>query len=599
MLVALFAAFGVAVPCLPQGSQADRPTGLTVVVVAVGQGDGIVVRAPDGKVHCIDAGPGGQGTIAMLPAIGSLQPQSYGYTFLSHFHVDHLGGLDEVLNALPFQSAFDRGDVNRPSNSDVTNYLNAAGARRQPIALGAVYPLGGGATLRCIAHNGNVQGGAFVDPTASAQEENSRSIALRLDYGLFSMWLGGDLTGGASSTADVETPATLACGDVDVYKVNHHGSSTSTSLNLVANLQPELAVVSCGQGNSFGHPTTQTVNRLNQAAAVRALLGTTTGSANTIGFGVAGSIRIDSDGRRYRATAQNGDFLDFFCDEVATPALLAGDVRIGEVHRNPAVVADTNGEYVEVENVGSKPVGLRGLSLAANTSTITIASNLMLVPGRPVLLQVDGAPTRNGGQPLGLALPFGTLSLADASDHVTLQTATATVDDLVYGSGFPGGSGIACERIDLFGAQVAANYAPAPNGFGAGDRGSPGRRNDGDDTVHPVQIGISVAADRFTLHGAALDFGGHFSVLLLAYGTSPGTPFGSVVIPLAFDPLFQASLGAPGFVAVMPPLGYRSVDVAIPQPNPLAGIPLFAAHVVLDFALAVPGLSNAASFTLP
>ena len=600
MLVTLFAALtAAAVSPLPQGSQADRPVGVTVVLVNVGQGDGIVVKSPDGTVHCVDAGPGGQGTIAMLPAIAALQPTSFGFTFLSHFHVDHLGGLDEVLNTHPFQFAYDRGDVNRPSNTDVTNYLNAAGARRQPITLGTVYQLGGGATLRCVAHNGNVLGGAFVDPTASAQEENSRSVALRLEYGMFSMWLGGDLTGGASSTADVETPASLACGDVDVYKMNHHGSSTSTSLNLIANLQPELAVVSCGTGNSFGHPTTQTVNRLNQAAAARALLSTTTGSASTVGFGVAGNIRIDTDGRRYRASAQTGDYLEFFCDEVATPPLAAGSVRISEVHRNPAIVADTNGEYVEVVNVGNQPIGLRGLSLADNSSTILMASNLLLVPGRPLLLQVDGAPSRNGGQPLGMALPFGTLSLADTADNVTLQSASATVDSLVYGSGFPGGSGIACERIDLFGAQLAANYAGAPNVFGAGDRGSPGRRNDSDATVHPVQIGVTVAADRFTLHGTALDFGNHFSVLLLAYGTTPGTPFASVTIPLAFDALFQASLGASGFVALMPPPGYRSVDVVIPQPNPVAGIPLYAAHVVLDWNLQVPGLSSATSFVLP
>src|SRR5262245_21445744 len=82
---------------LPQGSEADRPTGLTVVVVDVVQGDGIVVRAPDGKVHVIDAGPDGQGVAAVLPTITSLQPASYGFTFLSHFHSDHEGGLDEVL----------------------------------------------------------------------------------------------------------------------------------------------------------------------------------------------------------------------------------------------------------------------------------------------------------------------------------------------------------------------------------------------------------------------------------------------------------------------------------------------------------------------
>ena len=596
MLAAVLALFAVA---LPQGSQGDAPVGLTVVIVDVGQGDGIVVKAPDGTVHVVDAGPTGRGISAMLPAIAGLQPTGYGYTFLSHFHEDHAGGLDEVLNALPFTAAVDRGDVNRPTTQNVTQYLAAAGNRRQFAPLGAVYPLGGGAQIRVIALNGNVLGGAFVDPTASAQEENSRSLTLRLEYGSFAMWLGGDLTGGGSSTADVETPASLACGDVDVYKLNHHGSSTSTSLNLVANLRPELAVVSCGAGNSFGHPTSTVVNRLNQAAAARALLSTTTGSASTIGFGVAGTIRIDTDGRRYRAASAQGDYLDFYCDEVATPALQPGDVRLSELQRNPAIVPDTNGEYVEVVNVGSKPVGLRGLRLVDNSAAVTLASNFLLVPGRPMLFQVDGAPSRNGGQPLGMALPFGTVALGDTSDTVALDQAGVVVDSIAYTTGFPGGSGVAAERRDLLAANTNANWAAAPQVYGPGDRGSPGRGNPSDATTHPVRCGVSIDNGRFTVHGTAFEFPGLFSVLGLAYATTPATPFGGAVIPLAFDPLFQAALGAPGFFAFVPTLGYRSIDVAIPQPNPVAGVPLYAAHIVLDLNLAVPGVSAAVPFVLP
>lgn len=599
MFASLLVACLCAASTLPQGSQADAPTGLTVVIVDVGQGDGIVIRAPDGTMHVVDAGPTGQGTVAMLPAIAALQPTAFGKTFLSHFHEDHGGGLDEVLNALPFVAAIDRGDVNRPTTQNVTQYLAAAGSRRQFAVLGAVYPLGGGAQIRVIALNGNILGGGFVDPTASAQEENSRSLALRLEYGSFSMWLGGDLTGGGNSTADVEAPASLACGDVDVYKLNHHGSNTSSSLNLVANLQPELAVVSCGAGNSLGHPTPTIVNRLNQAAAARALLSTSIGSASTIGFGVAGSIRIDTDGRRYRASTSSGDFLDFYCDEVATPALQPGDVRISEIQRNPAIVPDTNGEYVEVVNVGAKPVGLRGLRLVDNSATVTLASNFLLVPGRPMVFQVDGAPSRNGGQPLGMALPFGTTVLGDTSDTVTIDQGGVVVDSLTYTTGFPGGSGVAAERRDLLAANTTANWLGAPNVYGAGDRGSPGAANPGDATNHPVRCGVSIDNGRFTVHGTAFEFPGLFSVFGLAYGTTPATPFGGALIPLAFDPLFQAALGASGFFAFVPALGYRSVDVAIPQPNPVAGVTLFAAHIVLDFNLAIPGVSTATPFVLP
>jgi competence protein ComEC len=588
-----FAAF------LPQGGEADRPVGLTIVVVDVGQGDGIVVRAPDGQVHVVDAGPSGRGTAAVLPVVTGLQPVGYGFTFLSHFHDDHQGGLDEVLNARPFQLAYDRGDLRRTSTgSGTTNYLNAAGSRRRTIAAGTVLQLGGGATVRCIAVNGQIDGGAFVDPTGATQEENGRSVALRLDYGQFSIWLGGDLTGGGNGTLDVESLASLACGDVDVYKLNHHGSNTSTSTNLVARLQPELCVVSCGGGNSFGHPTTTIVNRLNQAAAARALLSTTAGSAATIGFGVAGDIRIDTDGRRYRATAQNGDFLDFLCDEVAAP-IATVPLRIAEIHRNPNVVPDTNGEYVEVENVGARPVGLRGLRLADGAGTVTIASNFLLVPGRPLLFQVDGEPARNGGQPLGMALPFASLALGDTSDTVTIQDGSTVLDSVAYTTGFPGGIGTAAERRDLLAAATAGNHAAAAPVFGDGDRGTPGRRNAADTTAHPVQVDVTTDAFGFTVHGTALAFGGMWSALGIAYGSSPGFPLFGTAVPLQFDAMLQTFLGLPGAVALLPAEGYRSMRVATPTPNPLAGVPLFAAHVVLDLnTLTVPGVSAAVPFVL-
>ena len=586
---------------LPQGgSQAQAPVGLTVVMVDVGQGDGLVVRAPDGQVHVLDAGPEGEGIASMLPTIAALQPTGYGYSVLSHFHVDHLGGLDDVLLALPFQVALDRGDANRASNSSINSYLAAAGSRRQQVTVGVAYNLGGGAVMTCICANGAVMGGAFVNP-AQAQEENARSVVMRLDYGDFSMWIGGDLTGGGSSTADVEGPATLACGDIDVYKLNHHGSNTSTNVNLVAQLSPELAIVSCGVGNAFGHPTTTITNRINQAVASRALLSTTTGSGNTIGFGVTGNLRIDTDGYRYRATAANGDCLDFYCDEVVPEPIAAGGIRISEVHRNPSVVADTSGEYVEVVNVGEKPIALAGMSISTGAGSVLLASNYMLVPGRPMLFQVDGAPSRNGGQPMGVVMPYNSLSLLDTADSVALQQGATTIDLLSYVSGFPGGNGVAAERVDLLAPHQAAswNYVAAGPVFGSGDRGTPGIRNAADATMHPVQIGVTVRPDRFTLHGTALNpTGNYFSVLALSSGASIGFAFGGAQIPIDADPLFAATLGVGGLLALLPPDGYRSYDVLVPQPNPIPGASLYAAHILFDIQLQVPGVSPAVSFQL-
>ncbi|MBK8097046.1 MAG: hypothetical protein IPK26_08065 [Planctomycetes bacterium] len=593
LVLGLFAA-------LPQGGEQDAPVGLTVIMVDVGQGDGLVIRAPNGTIHCVDGGPNGQGSSSMLPAIAALAPTGYGFTFLSHFHDDHHGGLDELLQARPFVFAYDRGDVRRTNQSqDMANYITAAAARRRTLTLGQTIALGGGATIRVIALNGAVLGGGGGDPTTSAQEENSRSVALRLEYGQFSMWFGGDLTGGGNSTLDVESDAALACGDVDVYKVNHHGSNTSTSTNLVTRLDPELAVVSCGTGNTYGHPTTTVVNRLNQAAAARALLSTTTGAASVIGFGAVGDIRIDTDGKRYRVRAQNGDFLDFYVDEV-TSTLAAGDVKVSELHRNPNRVPDTNGEYVEVVTTGPRPLALKGLRLADNGSTITLAANYMLVPGRPLTVQVDGVGSRNGGLPLGVSLPYSTMALSDTADNVTLSKGGVTLDAYAYSGAVPGGDGVAAERRNLATANSNANFAAATVAFGVGDRGSPGRRNDADTTAHPVLIDVASAPGELVLRGTALGHGLKWSALGVAYGSAPGFPLLNAHIPLNFDPLLQLFLGTPGTLVQMPAGGYRSIRHALPTPNPLAGVQLWAAHIVLDLnTLTIPGASTPLAFVMP
>lgn len=597
-MVVLFLACALAV-LPPQGEQ-DRPTGLTVMMVQVGQGDGLVVRTPGGAVTVVDAGPDGQGVAAMLPAIDSLQPTAYGHAFLSHFHDDHQGGMDEVLQR-PFVLAYDRGDVRRTNTSPATtDYLAAAGSRRRTIALGQTYGLGDDVTVRCVCVNGQVAGGGGLDPTGATQEENARSIALRLDYGSFSMWIGGDLTGGGNSTPDVEGPASTSCGNVDVYKVNHHGSNTSTSLNLISRLDPELAIVSAGVANPYGHPTTTTVNRLVQAAAMRTLLCTTRGSSNLVGFAALGNIRIDTDGWRYRVTAQNGDFLDFYVDEMQPTPLTAGALRISEIQRQPGVVPDTNGEYFEVQALGPRPLALKGLRLRDDAATITLASNLMLLPGRPLVFAVDSNQQRNGGLPLGVGLPYQSIALGDATDSLAVLQGTSVIDQVVYGTGFPGGAGVAAERRDLQASATIANFAAAAATYGAGDRGSPGARNAADSTSHPVLVDVAATPGELLLRGTALALGSQWSALGVAYGSSPGFPFLGVQIPLNYDPLLQLFLAHPGVVAPLPAGGFRSLAIAMPQPNPLRGVRVFAAHVVLDLGnLTVAGLSAALPLVIP
>ncbi len=582
----------------PQGPAGDEsaPQGLTVVVAQVGQGDGLLLKTPDGAVHVVDGGPPGQGTATLIPLITALQPSRYGATFMSHWHIDHQGGLDEVLARFPFSDAYDRGDTNRPNYPETQDYLNAAGSRRRALIAGQVVQLGGGVSATVVAVNGQIKGGDSVPVVGTAQEENSRSLTLRIDYGQFSLWLGGDLTGGGGNTADVETKATLACGNVDVYHVNHHGSTTSTSVNLLANLAPELALVSCGSNNPYGHPATQTTNRINQAAAARLLLSTTAGTG-TVGFGVGGHITLTSDGRRYRATAQNGRFLDFLVDEL-TATTPATHLRISEVHRQPLAVSEGRGEYVEVTNTGAGPASLRNVQVQTSGGVFTIVTNLLAYPGRPVTLMAHGDPQTNGGLPLGIVWPYQGLSLGNTSDTLRLVQNAQTLDQVAYAAGFPGGAGVAAERRDLLAPPSVATFAAATNLLPGGDKGSPGARNPGETTSYAARIQVEASPTQLVLRATDLAHGGRLSVVALAFGSTPGFPLWNAQVPLNVDALFTFSLGLPDFILTLPAEGYRALTLDLPQPNPLKGYPAFAAHLVLDLvAPSVIGLSGAAPFT--
>jgi competence protein ComEC len=589
---------GVLAAQAPRGDESE-PVGLTIVMVDVGQGSGMVLRTPNGVVHVIDAGEDGRGNAAMVPLIRALAPTSHGFTFLTHYHLDHAGGLDEILTAvpaLPFTLCYDRGDT-AASGTAYTTYRTAAGSRRRVPSLGQVIDLGGGVTLRVLAHNGNVVGGASVPVAGQNQEENARSLTMRIDYGSFSMWVAGDLTGGGSATPDVEGPAALACGNVDVYVCNHHGSVTSTSANLWARLTPDVALASNGTDNPFGHPHDETMALVNAASRCVPLINTTLG-ARKFGYGVSrGNVTITTDGQRYRVRTPTLGWLDFFVDEVTNRAPGASDLVVSEFHRDPNAVADSSGEYVEITNVGGAPVSLRNLRLASSSGQLTFGANLALYPGRPLVLMADGNDTRNGGLPFGVTWPASSIVLGNTSGVIAVQTAAGSNLDVVnYTSAFPGGTGVASERRDLLAPGTSANFVGALLAYGGGDRGSPARRNLGDTTNAPGRMVVEVGPSRVTLRASAISDGGLLSVLGLAFGNT-GFPFLGSVIPLDPDVLFMTATNLPGFVGVLPSEGYRSLTLDLPNPNPLSGLPAFAAHIVLN--LTTPSLgavSTAAPF---
>ncbi len=286
----------------------------------VGQGDGTLIVTPSGLTVLIDAGNNGQGTSVVLPYLDSLGITHLDYVIASHYHADHIGGLDEVINGLGTTNVgicYDRGtDPPLPGTSSYTDYANAAAAaERVTIALGQVIDMGDGVTMTCLAVDGEVLDyGPVADASSS---ENDLSLAFLLSWNRFQYYSGGDCGGESTYYADLETPLAPLVGNVDAFKIDHHGSAYSTNQVFVNVLLPEVGIISVGDGNTYGHPVQAVLDRLAAADCLMYL--TETGAGGTLppgsGWVADGPIVLTTDGYSFSMAFGSTTHL-FPCDDL-------------------------------------------------------------------------------------------------------------------------------------------------------------------------------------------------------------------------------------------------------------------------------------------
>src|SRR6266403_586555 len=261
---------------------------LQVHVLDVGpiEGDSILIISPTGKSVLIDAGDAGKGK-GILDALKRYKIEKLDYFILTHPHPDHIGGADEVMNAIKVGTVIDNGvDLSTPApspqpvkkgakpaptpipakkskvksvNSFFDEYkeaLEKSGAQHEKAVAGKKYDLGGGAIVTVLAPNEPF----FTKDQmkAGGNDTNANSIVLRLDYGDFSMLFMGD--------AEEQSEARLLGKDLNlaakVIKSAHHGSKYATSENFLKRVLPEAAIISDGEWNRYGHPAQSVLDRL-------------------------------------------------------------------------------------------------------------------------------------------------------------------------------------------------------------------------------------------------------------------------------------------------------------------------------------------------
>ena len=220
--------------------------GFKIYFIDVGQADAALVIC-DGKTMLIDGGNSDDSNL-IYAFLKNRGVSHLDYIVSTHAHEDHVGGLSGALNYATVSTAF--SPVTSYSSKAFTNFHN--NVKKQGKVLTIPY-------VGQRFYLGSAQCTVLAVNTSS--DTNNSSIVLRIVYGSTSFLFTGD--------AEREVEQALLNRGVTlkstVLKVGHHGSYTSTSYAFLRSVDPEYAVISCGKGNSYGHPHDEVLSRLHDA----------------------------------------------------------------------------------------------------------------------------------------------------------------------------------------------------------------------------------------------------------------------------------------------------------------------------------------------
>lgn len=237
-----------------EGSQEENEGPLTVSFIDVGQGDAVLVETGD-ESYLLDSGTPGQGD----NVVEYLQERSVDKLegiVVSNPDFDHVGGFEDVLLAFDVEEVYVSGDDK--STDTFNDFLKAVQAEgSQVIEARAGLELSwGGSEAVVIAPPTDSEGGLF-------SEVNDNSVAVLITHQGRRVLLAGD----AEKREERYMSDSPYAGPVDVLKVTHHGSDTSSTEEFLQAFEPDIAVIQVGEGNRYGHPKAGALSRLEAAGA--------------------------------------------------------------------------------------------------------------------------------------------------------------------------------------------------------------------------------------------------------------------------------------------------------------------------------------------
>ena len=279
-----------------------RPrTGLKLFFLSVGQGDSMVIEAPNGMNLMIDSGSTSISEVwqyRVEPFVKSEGIRQLDYVFVTHMDSDHTNGIEALLqDILSHKTQIGIGTIVLPAlaqeddaYTNFTELARTAGVRLLYAAEGDCFAFGhilmevlNPDAGRTVNGESGKNMGAVQDSDA---DSNAECLVLTLHFGNFDALFTGDVTGAGEENI-MQQLKKYRCG-WEVLKVAHHGSKYSTPEEFLTIVKPEVSVISVGKNSRYGHPHQQLLTRLKNAGS------------RIFRTDEAGMITVTSDGNRYQ-----------------------------------------------------------------------------------------------------------------------------------------------------------------------------------------------------------------------------------------------------------------------------------------------------------
>lgn len=223
---------------------------LSVHFIDVGQGDATYIKTATGENIVIDAGNKGKGD-TVVEYLKTQNVNTIDVLISTHPDADHVGGLDEVVNSFPVKNVYaPKVSHTTQAYKDFLTAVKKQNVKIKTAKAGVELPLEGVKAR-------------FVGPTKeySKSDLNNYSAVLHMTYKNNTFLFTGD----AETRAEMDMLDANTLSKVDVLKVSHHGALEATNEEFLNVTRPSYGIISVGDNNRYGHPTSETLARLKKS----------------------------------------------------------------------------------------------------------------------------------------------------------------------------------------------------------------------------------------------------------------------------------------------------------------------------------------------